>query len=246
MTNNYKTSPTRREFLAAGAAAATGCLIVPRHLLGAPGKPAPSYKLNIGCIGIGGQGSGVTRDLASLANVNIVALCDVDEGYAARTIKAYPERPFYKDYRVMLEKEKSLDAVMIATPDHWHAPISIAAMRLGKHVYCEKPLVHTIEEARLMGKVAAEMKVVTQMGNNGHGDEGLRLTKEWIDAGAIGPVQDVHVWSDRPGRFWDSQGMRRPTDTPPVPTGLDWNFWQGPAPEHAYHPLYVPRKWRGW
>src|SRR5437762_2381711 len=96
-------------------------------------------------------------------------------------------------------------AVPIATPDHWHAPISIAAMRLGKHVYCEKPLAHTIEEARLMGQVAAEMKVVTQMGNNGHGGEGLRLTKEWIDAGAIGTVQEVHVWSDRPGRFWDSQ-----------------------------------------
>jgi predicted dehydrogenase len=246
MVKNRQASPNRREFFASGAAAAAGCLIVPRHVLGAPGKPAPSDKLNIGCIGIGGQGGGVTRDLASLANVNIVALCDVDESYAARTVKAYPERPFYKDYRVMLEKEKGLDAVMIATPDHWHAPISIAAMRLGKHVYCEKPLAHTIEEARLMGRVAAEMKVVTQMGNNGHGGEGLRLTKEWIDAGAIGAVREVHVWSDRPGKFWDSQGKPRPTDSPPVPQTLDWNLWQGPAPQHAYHPIYVPRKWRGW
>src|SRR5437868_12696446 len=246
MSKIFKSSPNRRHFLAAGAAAAIGCYFVPRHVLGAQGKPAPSDKLNIGCIGIGGQGGGVTRDLASLTNVNIAALCDVDETYAARAIKAYPGRPFYKDYRLMLEKEKGLDAVMIATPDHWHAPIAIAAMRLGKHVYCEKPLAHTIEEARLMGKVAAEMKVVTQMGNNGHGGEGLRQTKEWIDAGAIGAVQEVHVWSDRPGTFWESQGRRRPTETPPVPTSLDWNLWQGPAPAHAYHPIYVPRKWRGW
>jgi predicted dehydrogenase len=146
----------------------------------------------------------------------------------------------------MLEKEKGLDAVMVATPDHWHAPISIAAMKLGKHVYCEKPLAHTIEETRIMAKIAAEMKVVTQMGNTGHASEGLRLTKEWIDAGAIGAVKEVQVWSDRPGKFWDSQGMRRPTETPPVPATLDWNQWQGPAAERAYHPLYVPRKWRGW
>lgn len=245
---NTHTNPpaSRRQFLASGSAAALAFSIVPRHVLGGQGQTPPSDKLNIGCIGIGGQGGGVTRDLASLANVNIAALCDVDEKYAARTVNAYPGRPFYKDYRAMLEKEKGLDAFMVATPDHWHAPISIAAMRLGKHVYCEKPLAHTIEEARLMGKVAADMKVVTQMGNNGHGGEGLRLTKEWIDAGAIGNVKEVHVWSDRPGRFWDSQGMRRPTDTPSIPTGLDWNLWQGPAPEHAYHPLYVPRKWRGW
>jgi predicted dehydrogenase len=246
MSQNLKSLPNRRGFLSLGAAAAIGFHIVPRGVLGAAVQAPPSGKLNIGCIGIGGQGGGVTRDLASLPNVNITALCDVDEGYAARTIKAYPGRPFYKDYRVMLEREKTLDAVMIATPDHWHAPISIAAMRLGKHVYCEKPLAHTIEEARLMGQVAAETKVVTQMGNNGHGGEGLRLIKEWIDAGAIGTVQEVHVWSDRPGKFWDSQGMRRPTDSPPVPQALDWNQWQGPAPWHAYHPMYAPRKWRGW
>ncbi len=237
---------SRRGFLATGATAAFSFSILPSHVLGAADQPPPSRKLNIGCIGIGGQGGGVTKELASFANVNIAALCDVDENYAAHTIKEYPGRPVYKDYRVMLEKEKGLDAVMVATPDHWHVPISLAAMRLGKHVYCEKPLAHTVEEARLMGKVAADMKAVTQMGNGGHGGEGLRLTKEWIDAGVIGAVKEVHVWSDRPGTFWNTQGRRRPADTPPVPSTLDWNLWQGAAPEHAYHPDYVPVKWRGW
>ena len=237
---------SRRGFMGAGATAALGFSLLPGNARGAPTGVPPSGKLNVGCIGIGGQGSGVTRELASFGNVSIAALCDVDAKYAARTIKEYPGRPVYNDYRVMLEKEKGLDAVMIATPDHWHAPISIAAMQLGKHVYVEKPMAHTIEEARLMGKVAADMKVVTQMGNNGHGGEGLRLTKEWIDAGAIGMVKEVHVWSDRPGTFWNTQGKRRPADRPPVPSTLDWNIWQGPAPEYPYHPDYAPRKWRGW
>jgi predicted dehydrogenase len=245
MQEPLRTTPTRRDFLATGAAA-VGFTILPRRVFGAPGQAPPSAKLNIGCIGIGGQGNDVTRELATFPNVNIAAFCDVDEAYAARTVQQHPGRPFYKDYRVMLEKEKGLDAVMIATPDHWHAPIAIAAMRMGKHVYCEKPLAHTIEETRLMGKIAAEMKVVTQMGNTGHGGQGLRLTKEWLDAGAIGTVTEVHVWSDRPGKWWDSQGRRRPTETPPVPPTLDWNLWQGPAPAHPYHPLYLPGKWRGW
>ena len=236
----------RRGFIAAGAASVFAFNVLPRHVLGAPGQPPPSGRLNVGCVGIGGQGGGVTKELASFANVNIAALCDVDEKHAARTVKQYPGVPFYRDYRVMLEKEKGLDAVMVATPDHWHAPISIAAMRLGKHVYVEKPMAHTIEEARLMGKVAAETGVVTQMGNNGHAGEGLRLTKEWIDAGAIGAVKEVHSWSDRPGTFWDTHGRRCPADTPPVPPTLDWDLWQGPAKARAYHPDYVPRKWRGW
>src|SRR6266850_6263296 len=147
MKTRSKSHSTRRDFLATGVAAALSFDMVPRRVIGGQVQTSPSDKLNIGCIGIGGQGGGVTRDLASFSNANIAALCDVDETYAARAINAYPGRPFYRDYRVMLEKEKGLDAVMIATPDHWHAPISIAAMRLGKHVYCEKPLAHTIEEA---------------------------------------------------------------------------------------------------
>lgn len=238
---------SRRKFIAAGAASSLAFSVLPRRVLGGSGAPPPpSGTLNVGCVGIGGQGGGVAGELATFDNVNIAALCDVDEAYAAHTLKRYPGRPFYKDYRAMLEKEKGLDAVMIATPDHWHAPISLAAMLLGKHVYVEKPMAHTIEEARRMGRVAAETKVVTQMGNNGHGGEGLRLTKEWIDAGAIGAVSEVHVWSDRPGKFWDTQGRRCPTDTPPVPPTLDWNLWQGPARQRPYHPDYVPRKWRGW
>lgn len=237
--------PSRREVLATSAATAVGFTFIPRHVLGAADQPAPSAKLNIGCIGIGGQGGGVTRDLASFAGVNIAALCDVDDKYAANTIRQYPGRPFYKDYRVMFEKEKNLDAVMIATPDHWHAPIALAAMKLGKHVYVEKPLSHSIEEARLMGEVASKTKVVTQMGNNGHGGEGLRLTKEWIDAGVIGKVTEVHTWSDRPGTFWKNQGKPRPEGTPPVPASLDWDMWLGPAPHRPYHPSYAPRQWRG-
>lgn len=245
MKKHLRNIPTRRDFIATGAAV-FGFNIIPRHVLGAPGVPPPSEKLNIGCVGIGGQGGGVTRDLATFANVHIAALCDVERKHEATMAKAYPGRPFYTNYREMLSAEKGLDAVMVGTPDHWHAPISIAAMKLGKHVYCEKPLAHTIEETRIMARVAAETKVVTQMGNTGHASEGLRLTKEWIDAGAIGEIGEVHVWSDRPGTYWDSQGRARPTEKLPVPDTLDWNQWQGAAPEHDYHPLYVPRKWRGW
>jgi predicted dehydrogenase len=245
MTTRYERL-SRRRFLKATASIPFGAAIVPRHVIGGPSQTPPSQKLNIGCVGIGGQGGGLTREMATFDNVNIVALCDVDEAYAAHTVKQHPNAPFYQDYRVMLEKEKHLDAVVVWTPDHWHAPISIAAMRMGKHVYCEKPLAHTIEESRLMGQVATETNVVTQMGNNGHAGQGLRMTKEWIDAGAIGPIRKIHVWSDRPGVFWDTQGKRRPKETPAVPQTLNWDLWQGPAPPHTYHPDYAPRKWRGW
>ena len=227
---------TRRRFLATGAGALSAFTFLPRRVLGAPDQPAPSEQLAIGCIGIGGQGGGVTRELSGFPNVRIAAFCDVQKTHAAKMEKTYPGRPFYTDYREMLAKEKGLDAVMIGTPDHWHAPISIAAMKRGLHVYVEKPMAHTVEEARRMAAVAAETKTVTQMGNQGHGGEGLRLTKEWIDAGVIGAVKEVHVWSDRPGKFWDTQGRRRPTDTPPVPEGLDWNLWLGPAAERPFHP----------
>jgi hypothetical protein len=190
---------------------------------------------------VGGQGAG---DIDNVSSENIVALCDVDQEKAGGTFKKFPNAKVYRDYRQMLEKEnKNIDAVVIATPDHNHAPAAIMAMRMGKHVYVEKPMAHTIYEARKMAEVARQMKVVTQMGNQGHAGEGLRLTYEFIQDGAIGKVHTVHIWSDRP--IWP-QGIDRPTDTPPVPPTLDWDLWLGPAPQRPYNPAYVPFNWRGW
>src|SRR5258706_5329531 len=179
------------------AATAAGFTLLPRHVLGGEGVVSPSEKLNIVGIGIGGQGAG---DLKEMAVENIAGLVDVDYKKAANTIKTYPKATLFKDYRVMLDKMgKSVDAVMIATPDHMHAPIAMAAMRAGKHVYVEKPMAHSVEEARVMTAFAKEKGLVTQMGNNGHGGEGLRQIKEWIDAGAIGTVKEVHWLTDKPG-----------------------------------------------
>ncbi len=231
----------RRTFLRTTATLALGFQIVPRHVLG-QGQTPPSEKLNIAGIGVGGQGGG---DLNEMKSENIVALCDVDWNKAAGTFKAFPKAELFKDYRVMLEKRQDIEAVMIATPDHMHAPITLAALRAGKHVYVEKPMAHTIEEARVMTKVAKETGLVTQMGNNGHAGEGLRLTREWIQAGAIGEIREVHGWSDRPGNWWKQPAVR-PTETMPVPPDLDWNLWLGAAPERPYHKAYHPFAWRGW
>jgi predicted dehydrogenase len=174
---------------------------------------------------------------------NIYALCDVDEERAFRTFKGYPKAKIYKDFRQMLEKEKSIDAVVIATPDHTHAVAAMMAMKMGKHVYCEKPLTHTVYEARAMAKVAKEAGVATQMGNQGMAADANRQLKEWLWAGAIGDVREVHAWSNRP--IWP-QGINRPLDTPRVPSTLDWDLWLGPSPERSYNPAYVPFAWRGW
>ncbi len=237
----------RRRFLATSAAGAA-FMIVPRHVLGGPRQIAPSEKLNIAGIGIGGQGA---WDLDQLEDQNIVALCDVDWGYAAKTFEKFPKARRYKDFRRMLDREKSLDAVVVATPDHNHAIVSMAAIKAGKHVYCEKPLTRTVHEARAIARAAREAGVATQMGNQGMAFEGNRLINEWIWSGAIGPVREVHVWSDRPTHagklpLWWAQGVERPTDTPPAPEGLDWDLWLGPAPQRPYHPAYAPFRWRGW
>jgi predicted dehydrogenase len=214
---------------------------MPRSVLG-QGQTPPSAKLNIAGVGIGGQGGGVLSDMKS---ENIVALCDVDWTKAAGTFKAFPNAERFKDYRVMLEQRKDIEAVMVATPDHMHAPITLAALRAGKHVYVEKPMAHTIEEARMMTKVAKETGLVTQMGNNGHAGEGLRQTRERIQAGAIGTVREVHGWSDRPGNWW-KQPAERPAEAMPVPADLDWDLWLGCAPQRPYHKAYHPFAWRGW
>jgi hypothetical protein len=241
------TRVSRRQFVA-GTVVASSLMIVPRHVLGGRGASAPSDKLNIAAIGAAGRGS---DDLEEVSSENIVALCDVDSKNLDEMLKKYPGAVGYQDYRKMLEKEKSIDAVIVATPDHNHAIASITAIRLGKHVYCEKPLTHTIYEARTLAKVAHEAKVITQMGNQGMAHDANRELQEWIWAGVIGPVREVHAWSDRPTRFgtkelWWPQALEPPKDRPPVPSSLNWDLWLGPAHYRPYHPAYVPMVWRGW
>jgi len=243
MTDDPTRSMSRRQFASTSALAALSAAIVPSRVLGAQ---APSNKLNIAAIGIGGMGA---SNLRALEGETIVALCDVDRAYAAKTVALYPQARLYRDYRVMLEKEKGIDAVVIATPDHTHAVITMAVLQAGKHVFCQKPLTHTIFEARKITEAARRYKVVTQMGNQGHSYESMRVLKEWLDDGAIGKVTEVHAWTDRPvgGDPWsDFAQMARPTDTPPVPETLDWDLWLGPAPYRPYHPEYHPTRWRAW
>jgi len=237
---------SRRTFIGGAAAAAGGLMIVPSHVLGRAGK-SPSEKLNIGAIGVGGQGA---SDLSQLESENIVAICDADHGRAMQVAKRYPSAKVFTDYRKMLEEQKDIEAVVVATPDNLHACCSVAAMKMGKHVYCEKPLTHDVWEAREMARVAREKKVATQMGNQGQASEETRQLSEMIWDGAIGPVREVHVWTDRPSNglfdvYWP-QGVERPTDTPRVPDGFNWDLWLGPAPQRPYHPGYAPFKWRGW
>jgi predicted dehydrogenase len=242
-TGAAKTS--RRSLLGAAAAATLGVTILPRHVLGGQGRTPPSERINLAGIGAGGMGGG---DIATFARLgcNIVALCDVDDARAAGTYRAHPNARRYKDFREMIDKEaRNIDAVTIGTPDHVHAVAAMAAIRAGKHVYVQKPLTHTLHECRELTRAARAAKVVTSMGNQGHASEGARLTNEWIQAGIIGQVREVHVWSDRAGRLW-RQGIGRPTDKQTAPATLDWNLWLGPARERPYHSAYAPVAWRGW
>lgn len=318
-------SPSRRQFVSRLGLAAAGVTIVPRHVLGR-GFQAPSDRLNIAGVGVGGRGRQV---LTNMASQNLVALCDVDWGYAdtgfaglpkelatlqgridqnvvevrvpasarnesAATVStrpmtalereraiaqagrmrllgdAVPRATRYQDYRRMLERQKDIDAVVVATPDHLHAGIALAAMDLGKHVYVEKPLCWSVSEARQLARRAAQTKVVTQMGNQGHSLDDGRTAVEYLMADAIGDVQEVHIWTNRPLGFWP-QGVPRPTATPagtedgrwngpgitsrlraalvghyPPPEGLAWDLFLGPAPYVEYHPVYHPFNWRGW
>jgi predicted dehydrogenase len=230
----------RRDFLNNSAIAASSFMIVSRNVLGGRGYTAPSDKLNIAGVGVGGMGR---ADVEDLEDENIVALCDVDWNYAAKAATRYPKAAKYSDFREMLEKQKNIDAVVVATPDHTHAVISMAAIKAGKHVYCEKPLSHTVYESRELQKAAREAKVATQMGNQGHATESVRLLCEWIWDGAIGPVREVHAWTHHP--VWP-QGRARPVDTPAPPEAMNWDLWIGPAPYRPYHPFYHPVEWRGW
>ena len=231
------------------AAAAIGAFtIVPRHVLGGAGNTPPSEKLNIASIGAGGQAA---ADLRQMESENIVALCDVDWAHARGTFRRYPDARRYKDFREMLDKEdENIDAVVVGIPDHMHAAASMAAIKRGKHVYCEKPLTHDVYEARVLADAARKAGVATQMGNQGQASEQTRLMCETIWDGAIGQVHDVHVWTDRPLRgindvYWP-QGVGRPTDKPAVPDTLAWDLWLGTAPYRPYHPDYAPFRWRGW
>jgi len=230
----------RRSFLGQSAAASSSFMIVSRHVLGGKGYTAPSDKLNIAGIGIGGMGS---ADLRDMETENYVALCDVDSNYAGKVFARYPKAVRYRNFREMLDKQKDIEAVLVATPDHLHATIAMAAIKAGKHVYVEKPLTHTVKEARMLRDAAKQAKVATQMGCQGHAMESIRLLCEWIWDGAIGPVREVHAWTPHP--VWP-QGLDRPKETPPVPEGLDWDLWIGPAPYRPYHPVYHPAQWRGW
>lgn len=243
---------TRRDFLGGTAATAAAFMVVPRHVLGGPGYVSPSDKLNIACIGVGGKGR---SDTEHVSTENIVAMCDVDDLKMAQfkkeakkkdkqhLVEIFEKAPKYRDFRVMLDKEKSIDAVTVSTPDHTHAVAAMMAMKMGKHVFVQKPLTHTVYEARMLAKTAKEMNVVTQMGNQGHASEEARVINEWIQAGAIGDVRQVHCWTNRP--VWP-QGIDAPKEIPALRPSLDWDLWLGPAPWRPYHPAYVPWLWRGW
>ena len=238
---------SRRNFLSS-AAAVGAFTIVPRHVLGGKNYTAPSSKVNIAGIGVGGMGF---NNLKALQSQNIVALCDVDHKNAGRAFKKFPNAARYKDYRLMLENQKDIDAVLIATPDHTHAHITIAAMKAGKHVFTQKPMAHTPIEARQMTRVAKETGVVTQMGIQGHSQGGLRRICEWIWDGAIGEVEKVDAWCSLayypPGQaYWCTTHYDIPKEKPPVPEGMDWDLWLGPAPYRDFHPTYHPGRWRAW
>ncbi|TWI83163.1 oxidoreductase family protein [Lacibacter cauensis] len=235
---------SRRDFLRTGAVATAGFFIVPRHVLGGPGYIAPSDRLNIAGIGAGGKGASDLAEFAKSPNVNIVALCDVDEAQAAGSMKRFSKAKFYYDYREMLEKEKNnIDAVSVSTPDHTHAVATLAAMQLGKHVYVQKPLTHDIYEARMLTEAAKKYKVVTQMGNQGGSGDGVRSMKEWYDAKLIGKVTKVYAWTNRP--VWP-QGLAKPSGTHTVPSTMKWDLWIGPSKYEDYNPAYHPFNWRGW
>jgi predicted dehydrogenase len=257
-------SSTRRQFIKTAATAVTAFQILPRHVLGGPRFVPPSEKVNVAMVGVGGRGLQNMKALLALDDVQVRAIADPAErfsledfyykGSGGRLVaidqvqKHYAEKTpnfrcaGYEDFRVMLEKEQSIDAILCATPDHLHAYVSLHAMRAGKHVYCEKPLTHNIWEAREVARVAKETGVATQMGNQGHSTPGIRDTVEHIRGGTIGAIKEVHAWV--PAKRWNPTFISKPADSPAVPKGLNWDLWIGPREMRPYHPAYFPVSWR--
>jgi predicted dehydrogenase len=258
------TPSTRRQFLQTASTAVTAFTILPRHVLGGPRFVAPSERVNVAVVGVGGRGTENLKALLQLADAQVVAVADPAESFslaafyykglggrapaAELTEKHYAAQGVtrrcaaYEDFRVMLEKEKGIDAVLCGTPDHLHAYVSIRAMRAGKHVYCEKPLTHNLWEAREVARVAAETGVATQMGNQGHSSVGIRETVEHIRAGTIGTVREVHAWVGT--KRWNPALTGKPPGGAPVPAGLNWDLWLGPREPRPFDPAYFPVAWR--
>lgn len=235
---------SRRSFIKKAAVSAAVVSIVPRFVLGGPGYVAPSDTLYVAGIGVGGKGVVDMKGIAKHPKAKISFLCDVDDRQAVKSRENFPTAKYYKDFRVMLDKEsKNIDAVTVTTPDHTHAVIAMAAIQRGKHVYVQKPLTHDIYEARMLTEAAKKYKVVTQMGNQFGSSDHVRLAKEWVNAGLIGDVHSVQVWTDRP--VWP-QGIPTPTGKFDIPKELDWDLWLGPAKLMDYNPAYLPFNWRGW
>ncbi len=230
---------TRRNFLYDSAAAAAGGMAVGYFSgVATAQSKSPNEKLNIACIGVAGRGG---ANVEGVQGESIVAICDIDDRNLDRASKQFPKAAKYNDFRQLLDRQKDIDAVVVSTTDHTHAPATAAAIRLGKHAYCEKPLTHTVREARTITRLAAEMKVATQMGTQIHAGDNYRRVVELVQGGAIGPVREAHAWV---GSRW--HGGERPKQTPEVPPYLHWDLWLGPAPERPYHPTYLPENWRRW
>ncbi len=233
---------SRREFLQGAAGAVTAFTIVPRHVLGRAGRTAPSDKLNIAIIGVGGRGG---ASVGGCGRENIVALCDTDANRMEGASKKHPRAKRYQDFRKMLdEMDNQIDAVAVCTPDHTHAVASMDAIRRGKHVFCEKPLAHSIYEIRELMKAAHKHKVVTQLGNQGHSSHSIRMFCEWIWDGAIGEVYEVHAGCT--ANHCKISQLSKRSEIHEIPPGMDWDLWLGPAKYRRYNPMYAPGSWRGW
>jgi predicted dehydrogenase len=226
---------TRRDFLRGTTMAAAGLWLGARNAWGR--NESPNNKLNIGIIGTANRAQ---SNIAGVEGQNIVAVCDIDDNYLAAIKQKFPAAKGYNDFRKLLD-QKNIDAVVISTADHTHAVVTVAALKSGRHVYCEKPLAHTVAEARLSAHTAAKYKLATQMGTQIHAHSNYRRVVELVQHGDIGPVKECHVWCEK---SWS--GGDRPTDTPPVPANLHWDLWLGPAPERPYNPEYLPKNWRRW